>query len=158
MTPADLDRVMAIADLLHPDLPEPRAVFAERLRLYPPGCLMWGQDGYAIAHPIRSAPPPLARLLGGLPAGPDLLHLHDVALLKTARGAGGVRALLARLAGLAQGAGLGGLSLVAVHGTAPMWRHLGFAPTTVPVPPDYGPDACFMVTRRAPARTLAGPA
>ncbi|HSV30221.1 MAG TPA: GNAT family N-acetyltransferase, partial [Candidatus Omnitrophota bacterium] len=93
MTPADLDAVMALADDIHADHPEGRAVFADRLALFAAGCAVLETGGrilgYCVAHPIRQGhPAPLDSVLGALAADADCLHLHDLALLPEARGAG----------------------------------------------------------------------
>jgi GNAT superfamily N-acetyltransferase len=129
MADADLAEVVAIAAAIHVAHPERDAVFAERLSLYPPGCLILMQDGavlgYAIAHPwLSSAPPALDTLL----AAPDCLYLHDVALRPAGRGHGATARLLARLDDMARAAGLARLALVAIPGTDRFWRRLGFLP------------------------------
>ena len=69
MAAADLPAVAALADAIHLDHPEDAAVFAERLALFPAGCLVLDSagivDGYVIAHPWRLlAPPALNARLG----------------------------------------------------------------------------------------------
>ncbi|KAH7021074.1 uncharacterized protein B0I36DRAFT_333735 [Microdochium trichocladiopsis] len=91
MTLEDVPLVVAIADAVHPDLPEDAAVFAERIRLFPAGChILVPQKsreqrqasdnksqattaglGYIISHPIpKNCPPSLNTLLGTLPLLP----------------------------------------------------------------------------------------
>jgi uncharacterized protein YecT (DUF1311 family) len=59
----DLPKMTEIAAWIHPDLPERPEVFAEKMRLFPEGCLMLctGEAivGYGIAHPwkLRRIPP-----------------------------------------------------------------------------------------------------
>lgn len=131
MTEADLPEVTAIGRAVHPGLPEDPGVFAERLRLYPPGCLVLlsagGIAGYAIGHPWRLGPPPkLNTLLLRLPQAPDTFYIHDLALLAPARGAGAGGALVRRLAQRARRAGMSTLSLVGVSGSLGFWRRQGF--------------------------------
>ncbi len=135
MEAADLERVMAIADVVHPDYPEDRAVFAERLALYPEGCAMAeteaGDDciGYIVMHPGRlGAPPPLDAPLGGLPDAPDCLYLHDVALLPAARGLGLGAAALERMNALAAQQGFRWLALTSTPGARAFWDAQGFLP------------------------------
>lgn len=133
MEPADLDRVMAIADQVHPDYPEERAVFAERLRLFPDGCLIGlarGETvGYAVMHPGRlGVPPPLDSPLGRLPEAPDCLYLHDVALLPAARGLGLGLSALERMEALARGRGYGWLALTSTPKARAFWDRAGFVP------------------------------
>lgn len=144
MEPADLDRVMTIAEVVHPDYPEDRAVFAERLALYPEGCAMaetYGAEsdgaciGYIVMHPGRlGAPPPLDAPLGGLPDAPDCLYLHDVALLPAARGLGLGAAALERMNALAARQGFRWLALTSTPGARAFWDAQGF------LPHDGGPD------------------
>jgi GNAT superfamily N-acetyltransferase len=138
MVAADLAEVLAIAAICHPDLPEPPEIFAERLALHPAGCFAT-QGGYAIAHPWAGEAPPLATLLGALPAAPDHLFLHDVALRPEARGRGLLPALLARLDAL----GWPETRLVAVRGTSALWARHGFV-ASGPAKPQYGLGAVAM--------------
>ncbi|MBB3265520.1 GNAT superfamily N-acetyltransferase [Azospirillum sp. OGB3] len=136
---ADLDRVMAIAEVVHPDYPEDRAVFAERLALYPEGCAMAEIDGgaeadgscigYIVMHPGRlGVPPPLDSPLGALPDSPDCLYLHDVALLPAARGLGLGAAALERMNALAARRGFRWLALTSTPGARAFWDAQGFRP------------------------------
>ena len=94
MTAGDLPLVERIAEVVHPDYPESGEVPAERLSLFPAGCLIAenGQGavlGYAVSHPGRlGRPPALDSLLGRISPDADCLYLHDVALLPEARGLG----------------------------------------------------------------------
>ncbi|MDQ2104703.1 GNAT family N-acetyltransferase [Azospirillum isscasi] len=138
MEPADLDRVMAIAEVVHPDYPEDRAVFAERLALYPDGCAMAETHaaeadgvciGYIVMHPGRlGTPPPLDSPLGALPEAPDCLYLHDVALLPAARGLGLGVAALERMNALAARQGFRWLALTSTPGARAFWDAQGFLP------------------------------
>jgi GNAT superfamily N-acetyltransferase len=153
MTVADLPQVRAIAEQVHPNHPEDPAIFAERLTLYPAGCLVLpdgsGLAGYALAHPwLPGQPPALNSLLHRLPAMPGTFYLHDLALLPAARGGGVGRAALALLAAQARREGLPGLSLVAVGNSAGFWQRHGFRPVPDPALAaklaSYGPGARFM--------------
>ncbi|WP_188259408.1 GNAT family N-acetyltransferase [Azospirillum tabaci] len=133
MKPADLDRVMAIAEVVHPAYPEDRAVFAERLALYPEGCAMAEAGGigigYIVMHPGRlGVPPPLDSPLGALPEAPDCLYLHDVALLPEARGLGLGVAALERMDALAARQGFRWLALTSTPGARTFWDAQGFLP------------------------------
>ncbi len=161
MTPDDIATVHAIATVTYPSLPEPASCMAERQRLCPAGCLVLDQApahlghaplGYAIAHPWRLGdPPPLAAMLGSLPARPDTFHIHDVALLPSARGRGLARHALDALIGAARSLGLPALSLVAVAGSAAFWATCGFESADHLCPParleSYGADARYMIRR-----------
>ncbi|GHE67249.1 N-acetyltransferase GCN5 [Camelimonas fluminis] len=156
MAAGDLAEVLKLAAVIHPDYPEDAAVFAERLGLYPQGCMVLetpaaaGDDpggdaggrlgGYLVSHPwTAGAPPALDSLLGALPPFPALYYLHDLALLPVARGTGAARAAVARAAAVAAQAGLDCLGLVAVNGAAAFWRRCGFASS---------PDAALQAAAR----------
>lgn len=150
LTAEDLPSVIAIADRVHVDFPERPEVFAERLALWPEGAFALERGGamvgYALAHPWRlGAPPKLDMLLGALPTDADTLFLHDIALLPAARGARAAEALVVRLAALAADQGLATISLVAVNGTARLWRRCRFEIAAGPALGDYGAAAHHMV-------------
>lgn len=156
MVRADLVRVEEIGHRVHPAYPESADVPRERLELFPAGCFVAGAgdavQGYAVAHPgILGQPPRLDTLLGTLPAMPDCLYLHDMALLPAIRGQGLPPLLLARLRFVAAAIRLPRLALVAVNRSAPYWRRLGFAPLADPGPAlagklaSYGGDAEYLV-------------
>jgi ribosomal protein S18 acetylase RimI-like enzyme len=158
---ADLPAILGIAAALHAEHPERPEVFAERLRLAPPGfCRVLARGpsasallGYALTHPWRADhPPALDAQPGAPPAAPDAWHIHDVALLPAARGRGLADAVLREIeAGAVAapgGAGLLRATLVAVAGKAGYWRRRGFRAVS---PGDggatlatYGAGAVFM--------------
>lgn len=148
MRPDDLETVDLIGAAAHPEFPERPEVAAERLALFPAGCLCLGAGlGYAIAVPTRpGSPPALDALLLELPADADCLHLHDVALIPEARGRGFGRALVAGLERIARDHGFRRLSLIAVHDTGAYWRGHGFAPAAVDPAPlaTYGAAAEYL--------------
>ncbi len=130
--PIDLPHVAIVAARVHAAYPEDAAVFAERLRLYPAGCLVCESGGrlagYVLSHPWADrAAPALNSLLGALPASPATYYIHDLALLPAARGAGAGSAIVAALVAQARAEKLATLSLVAVHGSEEFWRRHGFA-------------------------------
>jgi GNAT superfamily N-acetyltransferase len=146
MRPANLPAVERIAARVHAGLPERAKVVAERLALFPAGCL-FTEGGYAIAHPTRlGEPPALDTLLGALPDSADTLHVHDVALVPGMQGRGLGGAALRSLVAVAVRHGLAWLSLVAVHGTPPYWARFGFAeaPASAALA-TYGAEARYMV-------------
>jgi ribosomal protein S18 acetylase RimI-like enzyme len=137
MTEADLPEALAIAEIVHPNYPEDPAVFAERLALYPPGCLVLMQGdraiGYIVSHPWRYADPPaLNSLLGALPCKPSTYYIHDIALLSAARGSGAAKAVIQLLIDHAEAEGFPNLSLTAVNDSAAFWRRQGFVPMPNP--------------------------
>ncbi|MGU3658537.1 GNAT family N-acetyltransferase [Methylobacterium fujisawaense] len=131
---ADMGRVQAISELLHPALPERLEVLDEKRRLSPGTCLGCGGEeirGYGIAHPwLFGRIPALDEFLEGLPPEPDCLFVHDVALLPHARGRGAAARYIRLLSGLAHAAGLQGLACVAVYGSERLWSQLGFEVVT----------------------------
>lgn len=155
MRAADLAAVRAIAAAVHPAYPEDDAVFAERLALFPQGCLMLDRGGYVLAHPWRhAAPPALNTRLGVLPAAPEVLYLHDIALLPAARGQGMARAALGLLEAVAAAQRLGEIALVSVGEAGAFWAAQGFAAAALPELADklasYDARAAYM------RRPLAG--
>jgi len=131
MTVADVPRVLAVADEVHPTFPEDGAVFEERLRLYPAGCLAFssGDDilGYAVSHPWRAYDPPvLNSRLGELPRQPETFYIHDVALRPELRGSGAAALVVALLIARARKNAFTTASLVAVNGSAGFWERHGF--------------------------------
>lgn len=163
LTGADLGDVGRIAAAAHAGLDERPAVFAEKLRLYPEGCLALDRHGrvlgYAFSHPwTLGDAPALDAFLGALPASPDCLYLHDIALLAEARGRGAAAAAIERLTAVAVAAPLAAMALVAVHGTERFWGRAGFAaaghPRLAAKLAAYGEGARYM-TRRLPPPALA---
>jgi GNAT superfamily N-acetyltransferase len=151
----DLDAVLALAEAVHRDLPESRAVFAERLALFPSGCLVLdggGIGGYAVSHPIRrSEPPALGVLLGSLPADADQFYIHDVVVAPSRRRSGTAAAAVARLLDLA--ADFETTALVSVYGTVGFWARFGFAPTDEEMAEKlspYGAGAVYLVRLNRP--------
>ena len=160
MRASDLPGVGALADAVHLAHPEHASIAAERLRLFAAGCfVLAGHDagvrGYLLSHPWREdlPSPALNTLLRTLPPTPDTLHLHDLCLAPTVRGAGHARTILRELVDpVARGSGLGSVSLVAVDGTAAFWRRCGWLkaphpPAAAPALATYGAGAALM--RRA---------
>ena len=153
MTPADLPPVERVAETIHPAYPEHASIFTERLDLYPPGCLVLEINqtiqGYAIGHPSRiQHPPALNTLLGRLPRHPDAFHIHDLALLPTARGAGHANAAIEIFIEQAKALTLPRMSLIAVGESQNFWRRNGFEiADQTPVRAclaTYGDNAIFM--------------
>jgi ribosomal protein S18 acetylase RimI-like enzyme len=152
---SDLPDIMRIAGEIHPDLAERLEVYAEKLRLFPDGCLalVAGEAivGYGFAHPWKLREiPPLDAFLAQLPDDADCLYVHDVAVLPAFRGRSAVNQLVGRIAALARSARIGALALVSVYDTESLWGHFGFRFVT----PDarlrtklrsYGDSAKYMI-------------
>jgi ribosomal protein S18 acetylase RimI-like enzyme len=153
MTAQDLDAVDSVATVVHRDFPEDRAIFEERLRLHPSGCLVLEQDGevhgYLVSHPWRGGDiPKLNRLLRSLPTNPQAYYLHDIALLPSARGHGAARHAVDIITQHAAAMGLRTISLCSVNNAAPFWESVGFdavgPESPVKVSKKYGVKAQFM--------------
>ncbi|MEM9964490.1 MAG: GNAT family N-acetyltransferase, partial [Asticcacaulis sp.] len=135
---------------IHTSLPERREIFAERLSLFPKGCLVLERDGrivgYALSHPIkRFEPPALDTLLGQIAPEADDYYIHDVAIIPEARG-GQAERVVRHLLEIA--ADYESASLVSVYGTAGFWGRFGFEPVvqdmTQKLAP-YGDSAVYML-------------
>jgi len=160
MTAADLDAIVAVADVVHPAYPEDRAVMAERFTLHAEGCFVLRREGdgaiigYTLGHPWRrDEAPPLNTLLGSLPdGGADdgalVYYIHDIALLPAARGLKAGEAAVRLHEARARELGLSQMALVAVNNSAGFWRAQGFAPVNSPAwtqrLASYGADAAYM--------------
>ena len=129
----NIPSLVRLADKIHTDLPETDQVFAERVKLFPSGCLalMSGESdelyGYAISHPIRRhQPPALNSLLGQIAPDADQYYIHDLVLLPEVRGRGFAQDCIGRLFAVAERCGYSTTCLVSVYGTAPFWGYFGF--------------------------------
>ena len=133
----DLDHVERLSAAIHAGFHEDRAVYAERHRLFPDGCMVLAQGserlGYLIAHPwVAGDPPALGALIGGLPERPDVFYLHDLALAAVTRGTGASRPAIDHVERLALAAGFDRVALVAVGDAGPFWISRGFVPVNSP--------------------------
>jgi GNAT superfamily N-acetyltransferase len=132
MRTRDLDAVLAVQAACYPSaLQEAADVVLARLRASPDtvrvACDGDGVCGYLFAYPsgLGKVTP-----LGGafvLPADPDTLYLHDLAVVPRAAGRGVARRLVAALLALAAGRGLRHTALVAVQDSRRFWESLGYA-------------------------------
>jgi ribosomal protein S18 acetylase RimI-like enzyme len=131
MAKADLVSVELIGTLVHPTYPEDAAVIAERLQLYPAGCLVLesgsAPQGYAVSHPwVFGRPPTLNTQLQELPISPDTFYIHDVALMPEFRRSHLGTTVIQLLVHQAKLDGLANISLVAVGRSLDFWRKNGF--------------------------------
>lgn len=155
MRPTDIDAVVEVARLSFPDHFEDRACFQNRLALYPRGCFVLAKSegaarGYLIAYPWKAeSAPPLNTAIEGLPAQPDLIYLHDLALHPEARGGGVTGAIVERLAEQATEDGWPAVALVAVNDAVGFWSRHGFveqpAEAMAAKLASYGADARYML-------------
>jgi GNAT superfamily N-acetyltransferase len=162
LTEADLVAAKRIAERVYVGLGERLEVFAEKRRLYPPGCLALARGdevaGYVLSHPWRIGDAPaLDALLGALPDSPNCLYLHDIAISAEARGSGAAAAAIARLTELAATERLAAMALISVQGAQKFWRRAGFlttaAPGLVAKLASYGSGAGYMTKRLAASVT-----
>lgn len=134
---SDLPAIMAIQASCYTEIvPESEQSMGAKLRASPATCFVALLEntvvGYLISLPWEFAnPPSLDAPTCELPAKPDCLYLHDLAIAPQARSAGGapalVQAFLAQLAVLE----LERASLIAIQGSAPYWQRYGFQPATI---------------------------
>ncbi|KAK4114705.1 acyl-CoA N-acyltransferase [Canariomyces notabilis] len=153
----DVKGITQVADEVHRELPESEDVFAERVKLFPEGCLVLvnGEHicGYAISHPIRNGQPPaLDSMLGTIASDADQYYIHDVSILPTLRGNGLASACINKL--LEVGDKYSTTCLISVYGTAKFWRRFGFMPGPLnPVLSEklrgYGEDAAYLLRQNS---------
>lgn len=150
MAPEDLPEVMALAERVHPDLPEDAEVLAQRLKTFPAGCLVLklggAVEGYAFAHPIpANQPPALNTAPEAISPMARMFYIHDFVVAPSQRGSGQAARGVEVLLGL--GRAYEGAALISVYGTAPFWQKFGFRPVTS-LPPaklaSYGAGSVFM--------------
>ena len=157
---ADVDRIQR--DAYAEDFVEAVTVFADKLQRYPEGCWMGVVDGisvgYMFSHPARlTSPPGLNKMLedGDGKANHDCYFIHDVAVLRSHRGMGVARGLVAEAFRIAATSGHAVVALVSVQGSGGYWRQRGFKPFQESqeavdyVKQSYGDAACYMVQRIA---------
>lgn len=150
MSSADLTSVGAIADRVHQGYPERPEVFANRLALFPDGCLIAEIDGtilgYGIAHPgVIGVPPPLDTVLPTLPPRADCLYIHDICLLPVARGRHLGETVAAHLRQVALAHHLPYLTLTAVNHSGGFWQAQGYADAPCAKLASYGDNARYMI-------------
>lgn len=150
----NIGSLVRVADKIHPDLPESDQVFAERVKIFPEGCLALVDTesgelcGYVISHPIRRREPPaLNSLLGEIASDADQFYIHDLAILPEVRGLGLAQECMNKLFAIAKRYRTTGL--VSVYGTAPFWARFGFASENIDESVkkkllDYGDDATYL--------------
>jgi len=153
MTADDLDGVVEVAAIAFPDHFEDRACFANRLELWPQGCLILADDagvaGYLFTYPwTRDAMPALNAVIPDIPPLADVLHLHDLALHPRGRGMGASRTAMERVLELARTGGWNTVALIAVNDATAFWQGHGFTVRETPELAEkrigYGPDARYM--------------
>lgn len=131
----DLSRVAAIqCSAYRHEYWEHPSTFLRKWVSHPKGCWVGKVQGrvmgYAFTHPwtTTAPPPPLnAPEAVMLPALPNCLYIHDVAVDPATRGSGLSRLLFAEVTAHAAALALPTLALVAVGDAGPFWAKLGFS-------------------------------
>ena len=153
----DIKSLARVADKIHTDLPESDGVFAERVKLFPEGCLGLVEDtsnelcGYAISHPIRRLQPPsLDSLLGEIASDVDQYYIHDIAIMPQLRGRGLAQECINKLSVIARRYPT--TCLISVYGTERFWGRFGFVPVEIDEVlekklREYGDDARYLERR-----------
>lgn len=132
MAEADIPAVLEIQAVCYTEItPESNESLHAKLRASQSTCFIaaieGGTVGYLIALPWAfSNPPMLNAETCQLPASPDCLYLHDLAVTPGARKFGTGRALVEACLIRLKELGLERASLVAVQNSVPYWERYGF--------------------------------
>ncbi|WP_084545215.1 GNAT family N-acetyltransferase [Derxia gummosa] len=165
----DIPAVLAVQSACYTELvPESADAFLTKLAASPGTCwvALGVRDrllGYLVALPWRfDAPPALDLRDCRLPAEPDCLYLHDLAIAPHARGQGVADALVDAFVMCLRDLRLPRAALTAVQGSAAFWARHGFSPVDDGLLPaaklaSYGAGACYMTrpAKRPAARIAA---
>lgn len=156
MAPGDLAAVLSLQQQCYAHaFHEPHASFAAKLEASPQSCWVargaTGLLAYLVCLPVEgNGLPALHAGHWRRPDHPDWLYLHDLAIAPEARGSGISRALVGQACAWARAMSLPHLGLIAVQGSEPYWRKLGFA-AIWPTPrvnadklASFGPNAQYM--------------
>lgn len=152
MRAADLDGVLAVQAHCYPaPMQEAGGVVAARLRAAPDSVLV-AEDGEGVCAYLFAYPSLLGKVtaLGAafaLPAAPDTLYLHDLAVAPRAHGRGLGRRLVQAMLAVGVRRGLAHSALVSVQDSQAFWESFGYAagPEQDPAPLDgYGSGALYM--------------
>ncbi len=162
MAPTDLRAVMAIqAQCYQGGLPESQGSLAAKLGASPGTCFIASSSvgeaplGYLFALPwLAGGPPPHDAAQCELPARPDCLYLHDLAVSPPGRKLGVGKAMVGAFFEALARMALPSAGLVAVQGSSTYWARHGFQPATVSADlalklRSYGDDAIYMVRHSA---------
>ena len=149
MLAGDAAAATDLANTVHLSYPEDPLVVRDRLAIWPKGCFVLegeaGLGGYLLFHPwTLGEPPALSTALGALPERPDCMYVHDLALLRSARGQGHALAALAMVVRQAREHDLRKIFLMAVGEAHGFWELTGFARFAgyqAEASKGYGPEA-----------------
>lgn len=154
MQSSHISAVISIAEIVHPNFPERPEVLREKLALFGDGAFILEHDGisvgYLFCHPWAANDiPELDMFLQNIPNDANVLYLHDIALLPAAQGQGAAAHAIQIVEELARASHFNQISLCAVNGSTPFWRHHLFEQVDVPnlhsKLMSYDKNACFMV-------------
>jgi GNAT superfamily N-acetyltransferase len=133
MSDRDIPAVMRIqADCYPEPMLESEAVFRARLALTPATCWIWSGHGqsaeaYLFSYPSSNGAVTVLDHPFRIPAAPDCLYLHDLAVAPDARGRRAAKALVAAALEKARVDGLRWSALVSVQQSQAFWETLGYA-------------------------------
>ncbi|KAB2963364.1 GNAT family N-acetyltransferase [Zoogloea sp.] len=158
--PTDLPAIMDIqARCYSAIVPETQASMGAKLAASPGTCFVAEHQGkihaYLLALPWHFASPPgLDAPECRLPATPDTLYLHDLAVAPEARGSRTAGALVHAFLGALAALRLPRASLIAIQSSSTWWARHGFEPVAVDADlaarlASYGQDACYMALSAA---------
>ena len=151
MNDDDFDTIDVIQHLAYPPgLAETLDVLKSKRNAAPDFCFLACANGapvgYVIAHPwLRDSSPGLERRIDALPAGCDVVHLHDLVVHPDFHGQGIARELVDAVMRRATADGFDELTLVAVMDARTFWEKMAFE--YVKTAHGYDGNAVFM--RRA---------
>ena len=132
MTATDLDAVLAVQAACYPPaMQEAADVVLARLAASPDTVLV-ARDGGGVCAYLFAYPSRLGKVtpLGGafvVPADPDTLYLHDLAVAPRAAGQGVARRLAGALLAAGAARGFAQSALVSVQDSRRFWESLGYA-------------------------------
>lgn len=155
MQPADLQSVLEIQALSYTHIiPESKESFAAKLTASPASCFVALVErrvaGYLVALPWDFANPPLLDQTScALPAQPDCLYLHDLAVTPAARELGAGRTLVEAFFSYLKQSQLKRASLIAIQNSSGYWQRHGFRPVAIAAAlrarlSGYGADVQYM--------------
>lgn len=146
----DWDGILVLQEEVYPpDLAEGYEPLSVKVKASPETCFVAEENGsvvgYVIACPCRTDNPPGINAVTVDLSCKDELHIHDMAVKKTARG-GKIGLILNEMVfDKARDAGYAAVSLVAVNGADRYWQNLGYtAAVAVKDMSDYGGQAVYM--------------
>ncbi len=138
MTAADMPAVSELSNRVHINYPERLEVLEEKFVLFPQGCFALTDasaviHGYCFSHPwTDDVAPSLDTFLITLPEAPSNYFIHDLTLDPSVQGRNLAAGLLPCLLEAAAEIQVRRMALVAVNGSEPFWKRMGFVRTDDP--------------------------